>query len=107
MRRLAYLLPVALFLVLAGYFYLGLQRDPGLLPSALIDKPAPQFALSGLGSKPGLATTDLAGRVTLVNFFASWCAPCRVEHPLLMRLAEEGKVTLWGIDYKDKPADAT
>src|SRR5215470_10646998 len=107
MRRLAYLLPVALFLVLAGYFFLSLQRDPGLLPSALIDKPAPQFALPGLGSKPGLGNADLAGRVVLVNFFASWCAPCRVEHPLLMRLAEEGRVTLYGIDYKDKPEDAT
>ena len=107
MRRLVYILPVLLFVVLAGYFFLGLQRDPSLLPSALIDKPAPAFALPGLGARPGIASADLAGKVVLVNFFASWCAPCRVEHPLLMRLAEEGKVTLWGIDYKDKPEDAT
>jgi cytochrome c biogenesis protein CcmG/thiol:disulfide interchange protein DsbE len=106
MRRLAYLLPVIFFSILAGYFALGLRRDPSLLPSALIDQPAPQFDLSGLGDKPGLATADLAGRVVLVNFFASWCVPCRVEHPLLMRLAAEGRVALYGIDYKDKPENA-
>jgi cytochrome c biogenesis protein CcmG, thiol:disulfide interchange protein DsbE len=107
MRRLAYLTPLIVFTVLALYFVLGLRRDPALLPSALIDQPAPQFDLPGLGDKPGLATADLGGRVVLVNFFASWCAPCRVEHPLLMRLAAEGRVALYGIDYKDKPEDAT
>src|SRR5262249_29700818 len=106
MRRLVFLAPVLLFAVLVAYFYFGLQRDPSLLPSALIDKPAPDFALPGLEGKPGLGKADLGGRVALVNFFASWCAPCRAEHPLLMRLAEEGKITLYGIDYKDKPEDA-
>jgi cytochrome c biogenesis protein CcmG, thiol:disulfide interchange protein DsbE len=107
MRRLVFLLPIAGFALLALYFVLGLQRDPSLLPSVLLDKPAPDFALPGLGDKPGLAKSDLAGRIVLVNFFASWCVPCRVEHPLLMRLAAEGKVALYGIDYKDKPEDAS
>jgi cytochrome c biogenesis protein CcmG/thiol:disulfide interchange protein DsbE len=107
LRRLLFLVPLALFAVLAGYFTLGLSRDPSVLPSALIDKPAPEFSLPALGEGPGLAKADLAGRVTLVNFFASWCAPCRVEHPLLMRLKQEGRVALYGIDYKDRPDEAS
>lgn len=107
MRRLIYILPLLLFALLAIYFAIGLRHDPSLLPSALLDKPAPEFDLPGLGDKSGLAKSDLLGHVVLVNFFASWCAPCRVEHPLLMRLAEEGKITLYGIDYKDKPEDAS
>ena len=106
MRRLLFILPLALFVVLAGYFTLGLFRDPSVLPSVLIDKPAPEFALPALGDKPGLATADLAGGVALVNFFASWCVPCRAEHPMLMRLADEDHVALYGIDYKDKPEEA-
>src|SRR5437870_252067 len=73
MRRLIYLLPVVLFVALAAYLAKGLTQDPHKLPSALIDKPAPEFALPGLGERKGVATTDLAGEVTLVNFFASWC----------------------------------
>ena len=103
MRRLLFGLPILLFAVLAGYFLLGLGRDPSVLPSALIDRPAPSFDLPGLGDRAGLATANLVGRVSLVNFFASWCVPCRAEHPMLMRLAKEGRIALYGIAYKDKP----
>src|SRR5438876_1335172 len=100
-RKLLFLLPAALFAVLLIAFAIGLRHDPHLLPSALIDRPAPDFALPGL-YEPAMALTrkDLDGRVTLVNFFASWCAPCREEHPLLMRLGHQPGVTLDGIAYK-------
>ncbi|HYE01441.1 MAG TPA: DsbE family thiol:disulfide interchange protein [Alphaproteobacteria bacterium] len=107
MRRLIALLPLAVFAVVAGYFLVNLTsgRDPRELPSALIDQPAPQFALPPLEAvgKPGLGTADLKGQVHLVNFFASWCVPCRAEHPVLVRLAEQGTVPVVGIAYKDKP----
>jgi cytochrome c biogenesis protein CcmG, thiol:disulfide interchange protein DsbE len=107
MRRLPYLLPIALFLVLIAYFALALRpgRDPSTLPSALIDKPAPDFELTGLAGAQGLSRAALGGHVAIVNFFASWCVPCRAEHPLLMRLAEQEHVALFGIAYKDKPED--
>ena len=103
-RKLLFLLPAALFAVLVIAFAVGLRHDPHLLPSALIDRPAPDFALPGLyESAEGLTRNDLDSRVTLVNFFASWCAPCREEHPELMALGRLPGVTLDGIAYKDKP----
>jgi cytochrome c biogenesis protein CcmG, thiol:disulfide interchange protein DsbE len=105
-RKLLFLLPAALFAVLVVAFAVGLRHDPHLLPSALIDRPAPDFALPGLfESAKGLTRYDLDGRVTLVNFFASWCAPCREEHSELMALGRLPGVTLDGIAYKDKPEE--
>ena len=110
-RRALFLAPLLLFAVVAGYFLWGLisDRDPSLVPSMLIDKPVPAFDLpppDGL-DRPGLATADLqTGEVSLVNFFASWCLPCRAEHPLLMELAEAGGVRVLGINYRDRPEDA-
>ena len=110
-RRLRYLVPVFVFVALAAA--LGVQLltgDPSNVPSALIDKPVPKFALppvQGFEEAGGFETADLGqGEIALVNVFASWCGPCRVEHPLLMALAEAGTVPLYGINYKDKPDDA-
>ncbi len=106
-RRVLFVVPVALLLGIAVLFAIGLRHDPSIVPSVLIDKPAPQFDLPPLrDGQPGLATADLTDQVALVNVFASWCIPCRVEHPLFMRLAETDEVPIYGINYKDAPADA-
>lgn len=105
-KRIAFIVPAALFLVLAVALWWGLGHDPSIVPSALIDKPAPAFKLPPLEEeKPGLSEQDLEGQVSLVNVFASWCLPCQAEHPLLMRLAEDG-VTIFGLNYKNEPEDA-
>jgi cytochrome c biogenesis protein CcmG/thiol:disulfide interchange protein DsbE len=106
-RSLLPLLVVSAFATICAFFYLGLGRNARQLPSALIDKPAPVFELPPLREgQTGVRTDDLHGQVTLVNIFASWCAPCRLEHPLLMRLAKEEKVPIIGIAWKDTRAKA-
>ena len=87
---------------------ININRDPGLVRSVLIDKPAPAFALpavAGLGV-PGFDTAALKGEVTVVNVFASWCIPCRDEHPVLMALQDQTGVRLFGINQKDAPENA-
>ena len=105
--RLRFILPLGLFVVLAVGLGYGLTRDPRVLPSVLIDQEVPRFSLGPVeGRARGLASADLKGEVRLVNFFASWCVACRIEHPLLNRLTEDGTVPVYGINYKDKPEDA-
>lgn len=101
------LLPVAVFALVGGFLAFGLTRNPGTLPSVLIGKEAPQFALPPLPGRDehGLSRADLGGQPMLVNVFASWCVPCRIEHPVVTRLAERG-VIVQGINYKDRPEDA-
>lgn len=99
-------IPIVVLLVLIGFLAIGLKHDPREIPSPLIGKPMPAFALTSLdGSKP-VTQAELQGRPLLVNFFASWCAGCQVEHPVLMKLSREYKVEIVGLDYKDTQADA-
>ncbi len=98
------LLPLIVFVVLAGFLFAGLGLDPREVPSPLIGKPAPQFRLAQL-HEPGktLGTDDLKGQVWLLNVWASWCVSCRVEHPLLVELARTKVVPIIGLNYKDAP----
>ncbi len=106
-HRIVFLLPVLAFVGIAMALGVGLTRKPGEVPSALIGKPVPEFSLAPVqGRALGLSSNDLRGEVSLVNVFASWCTACRDEHPLLMRLTEEGLVPVHGLDYKDRPEDA-
>jgi cytochrome c biogenesis protein CcmG/thiol:disulfide interchange protein DsbE len=107
LRRLLFVLPAVIFVGVGIGLAVGLTRDPSTLPSALIDHPVPEFALPPLPGRngPGFSSGDLKGGVSLVNVFASWCVPCRVEHPLLRALAREG-VAIYGINYKDPAENA-
>ncbi|MFN3960283.1 MAG: redoxin family protein [Parvularculaceae bacterium] len=102
MTRLAFVLPVAAFAALLVWFAAGLERDPGYLPSMLIDRPAPDFDLPPIaGRERGFSTEDLKGRVSMVNIFGSWCATCAIEHPVLMEMAREGVAPIYGLNWKD------
>lgn len=102
MTRALYFLPVIVFAGLASWFGLGLNRDPSILPSTLIDRPVPAFALAPIeGRDRGLSSADLVGEPSLLNVWGSWCAGCEIEHPLLMEIAASG-IPIYGIDWKDK-----
>ena len=109
-RRTALLFwgPVVVFAGLAVALAWGLTRDPKVLPSALIDKPVPEFNLPPVkGRTSGLASADLSGEVSIVNVFASWCLPCKAEHPIWMDLKARNVVPIHGLNYKDTPDDAS
>lgn len=106
--RARFLVPLALFGAVAIGLAVGLTLQPQNIPSALIGRPVPEFALEPITNYgPGFATADLIGQVSIVNVFASWCIPCRVEHPLWIEVAESGEVSLFGLNYKDLPENAS
>jgi cytochrome c biogenesis protein CcmG/thiol:disulfide interchange protein DsbE len=102
-----FLIPLAMFGVLVGFLAIGLNRDPSEVPSPLIDKAAPTFNIPQLAlSEKQFSPADIKGKVWVLNVWASWCVPCRVEHPLLVELARAQAAPLIGLNYKDKRADA-
>jgi len=114
LRRVMVLVPLAIFLGLMVLFLFRLHAgDPSRIPSALIGRPAPQTALPGLAGLqrdgvpvPGLDPAEFKGAVTVVNVWASWCVPCHDEAPLLMQLAQDSRLRLVGINYKDDADNA-
>lgn len=107
MRKLIYFAPAAVFVVLVGFFIVGLGKDPSRLESVLIDRPVPEFALDALPDRGRPLTSEhLKGEVSLVNIFGSWCVACIAEHPFLMEIQASGAVPIHGIDWREKnPAD--
>ena len=113
-RRILVLLPLVVFLALAGLFLFRLgSGDPSTIPSALIGKPVPVTDLPGIEGLvrdgkpvPGVVAADFRGAVSLVNVWASWCIPCHDEAPILMRVAQDKRIRLVGINYKDQPDNA-
>ncbi len=105
--RLAFLIPLIAFCLLALALGIGLSLDPRELPSPLVGKAAPRFDLPAVkGRTRDLADRDLVGEVSLINVFASWCVACREEHPVLVALARRNLVPIHGLNYKDKPDNA-
>lgn len=107
-RILLAVLPLVALVGLIAVFAMSLNRDPSLIPSVLINRPAPEFTLSAVPEigVPGFDTAALKGQVTVVNVFASWCIPCRDEHPVLSALKAETGVRLFGINQKDAAENA-
>lgn len=102
-----FLIPLALFIVVAGFLAAGLKLNPREIPSALIDKPAPNFTLPRLlEPEKEFSPKQMLGRVWLFNIWGTWCPSCRQEHPVLVDLAKRNIVPIIGLDYKDENAKA-
>ena len=105
MKYLKFLIPMGIFLVLVLFLGAGLKLDPKEVPSPLIGKPAPAFALARLDDPAQtIRRDDLLGQVWMLNVWASWCVACREEHPLLVEFAKSKMLPIYGLNYKDKRA---
>lgn len=101
-RKLKFIIPLVLFVALAGFLAAGLKLDPREVPSPLIGKPAPEFKLALLHEESrSISRADMLGKPWILNVWASWCAACQIEHPLLMQYARIKQVPLIGLNYKD------
>jgi len=105
MKHVRYLVPMGILLVLLYFLRAGLNLNPKEVPSPLIGKPAPAFALPRLDQPAQqISTADLRGQVWMLNVWASWCVACRQEHPLLVQYSKQSKVPIYGLNYKDERA---
>ena len=107
MKSLRFIIPLALFIALAAFLAVGLTRDPREVPSPFIGRAAPDFRLEQVADeKLGFTPADMKGKVWLLNVWASWCASCRVEHPVLVEMSKRNVVPIVGLNYKDRREDA-
>jgi len=106
-RRLKLFIPVVFFIMMAGFLLFGLTRDPNIVPSALVDKPLPEFSLPSLYPEAGeFSRADVVGDILIVNIWGSWCLPCHIEHPFLLEMSEQDpSLTFVGISYDDSMAE--
>lgn len=101
-----FLLPLGIFIVLVGFLAVGLRLNPREVPSPLVGKPAPDFSVPQLHDEAAMfSPKEMAGKVWLLNVWASWCVSCREEHPILNEFAKSGTTPLVGLNYKDKRED--
>jgi len=106
-KRILLLIPAIFFILMLGLLLFGLGRDPNMVPSALVNRPLPEFSLPRLeldATKIATQITaqDLTGSISIINFWATWCPPCHIEHPYLVEISErEQAVTFIGVNYKD------
>lgn len=104
MKRLwKFLIPLAIFLIIAGFLWRGLYQNPTIIPSPLINKPMPMIDAMSVNDNPeaNVRTQDFLGHITVLNVWASWCESCQAEHKVLMDITKSGKVLLYGLNYKD------
>ena len=102
-----YLVPLGIFIALVLLLGAGLSLNPRLVPSPLVGKPLPEFTLQQLRApERSLSSADLSGKVSLLNAWATWCVECRREHPVLVEIAREGAVPIYGLNYKDQRPEA-
>jgi cytochrome c biogenesis protein CcmG/thiol:disulfide interchange protein DsbE len=107
LRPVVFAIPLALFIALVVFLFIGLQRDPHEVPSPLINRPAPAFQLPQLQEQTKTFTAqEMRGKVWLLNVWATWCVACRDEHPMLIEYAKSGVVPIYGLNYKDDRAAA-
>lgn len=100
-----FLIPLGLFLVLAVFLAIGLNRDPHEVPSPLVGKPAPEFRLKQLADGKTFSPADMRGKVWILNVWSSWCVSCRQEHPLLVQFARQNRLPIVGLNYKEVRGD--
>jgi cytochrome c biogenesis protein CcmG/thiol:disulfide interchange protein DsbE len=107
MQKIIKIIILFIFLFVIGIFYISLTRDTNYNTSSLINKETPEFKIISFDNSNSYTRDDIKkNNYTLINFWASWCAPCKIEHPILMKLSQKKNLMILGINFKDKERQA-